>query len=162
MIKSLSVVALVMALVGCSGPSEVQSAPSAALPALKVDAVAVTAQQWPSSYEATGTVRARTSAVISAKWMGYVREVKVKVGDFVRSGQLLVSLDARDLDAGFHRAAAARDEVRSAIPETDGAAAASKASLDLAQATFRRMNELYTKKSISDQEFDEASARLKA
>ena len=40
--------------------------------------------------------------------------------------------------------------------------AAAKANLDLVQVTFKRMNELYAKKSISDQEFDEASAKLKA
>ncbi len=40
--------------------------------------------------------------------------------------------------------------------------AAAKANLDLAQATFNRMQDLFQKKSISDQEFDEASANLKA
>jgi RND family efflux transporter MFP subunit len=40
--------------------------------------------------------------------------------------------------------------------------AAAKANLDLAQSTFRRMEELMNKKSISSQEFDEASARLKS
>ena len=40
--------------------------------------------------------------------------------------------------------------------------AAAKANLDLAQTTFKRMEELAAKKSISNQELDEASARLKA
>ena len=40
--------------------------------------------------------------------------------------------------------------------------AAAKAGLDLAQTTFRRMEDLAAKKSISNQEFDEASARLKS
>ena len=147
-------------LAGCGAPREVHSAGSA--PAIGVTVVRVTAQQWPSLYEATGTVRARSSATIAAKWMGYVREVNVQVGDHVRSGQLLVSLDTRDLDASAGRAAAAHDEVRGAIPEADSAVRGAKANLDLAQVTFRRMNELYGKKSISDQEFDEASAKLKA
>ena len=58
-------------------------------------------------------MRARTSAVISAKLMGYVREVKVQAGDRVREGQLLVTLDTRDLDVSSRRAEAAREEVRS-------------------------------------------------
>jgi membrane fusion protein, multidrug efflux system len=147
-------------LAGCGEPPE---APTPAQPqAVAVHVVTANIEQWPTIYEATGTVRARTSAIISAKWMGYVREVKVQVGDRVREGQLLVALDARDLDASANRAAAARDEVRNAIPEADSAVAAAKASLDLAQSTFKRMNELYEKKSISDQEFDEASAKRKA
>jgi len=153
-------IALLILLVGCG---ETPDAPTAAQPRpIQVQVVAASVQQWPSVYEATGTVRARTSATIAAKWMGYVRLVNVQVGDRVRQGQLLVSLDARDLDAGANRAAAARDEVGNAVPEADSAVASAKASLDLAQSTFRRMNELYEKKSISDQEFDEAQARRKA
>jgi RND family efflux transporter MFP subunit len=100
--------------------------------------------------------------VIAAKLMGYVREVKVQAGDRVREGQPLVMLDTRDLDVSSRRAEAARDEVRTAVPEADGAVAAAKANLDLAQVTFGRMRDLFQKKSISNQEFDEASAKLKA
>ena len=118
--------------------------------------------KWPSIYEATGTVRARTSAVIAAKLLGYVREVKVQTGDRVKEGQLLVTLDARDLDVNSRKAEAALDEVRSSIPEADSAVAGAKANLDLAQTTFNRMQELWNKTSISHQEFDEASAKLKS
>ncbi len=83
------------------------------------------------------------------------------MGDRVRPGELLVVLDARDLDASSSRSASAREEVRAAFPEADSGVAAARANLDLGQATFRRMSELYGKKSISDQEFEEASARLK-
>jgi membrane fusion protein, multidrug efflux system len=71
-------------------------------------------------------------------------------------------LDARDLDVNASKAEAALDEVRSSIPEADNAVAGAKASLDLAQATFNRMQELWNKKSISNQEFDESSAKLKS
>jgi RND family efflux transporter MFP subunit len=91
-----------------------------------------------------------------------VREVKVQAGDQVREGQSLVTLDTRDLDVSSRRAEAARDEVRTAVPEADSAVAAAKANLDLAQVTFGRIQDLFQKKSISNQELDEASARLKA
>jgi RND family efflux transporter MFP subunit len=113
-------------------------------------------------YEATGTVRARTGAVLSSKVMAYVRQVAVQVGDHVREGQLLVTLDSQDLDTNVRRAEAADAEVVSAIPEADNGVAGAKANLDLAQSTFKRMEELASKKSISNQEFDESSARLKA
>lgn len=160
-VKTMSVsIPLAFFLVACGEPPE---APVAAQPqAVSVNVVTANVQRWPAIYEAAGTVRAKTSATIAAKWMGYVRDVKVQVGDRVREGQLLVALDSRDLDAGLDRATAAREEVHNAIPEADSAVAAAKADLDLAQATFRRMNELYEKKSISDQEFDEASAKRKA
>jgi RND family efflux transporter MFP subunit len=127
-----------------------------------VKVVAAREQPWPSAYEATGTVRARTSTVIAAKLPGYVREVKVQIGDRVREGQLLVTLEARDLDVNSRRAEAALDEVRSSRPEADSAVAGANANLDFAQATFNRMQDLWNKKSISNQEFDEASAKLKS
>jgi len=147
-------------LTGCSEIAP-QPEPSSGPPSA-VSVTAVGIQQRPSTYEATGTVHARSTSTISSKWMGYVREVKVQAGDRVSQGQLLILLDARDLDTSANRAAAAREEVRGAIPEADSAVSAAKSNLDLAQVTFRRMSELYSKKSISDQEFDEVSAKQKA
>lgn len=150
-----------MWLAGC-GEAPREKFSTASSPVVAVSAVTPANETWPSIYEATGTVRARTSAVISAKLMGYVREVKVQAGDRVRDGQLLVTLDTRDLDVSSRRAEAAREEVRSGVPEADSAVAAAKANLDLAQVTFGRMRDLFQKTSISNQEFDEASAKLKA
>ncbi len=122
----------------------------------------VSTQDWPAVYEAAGTVRARTTATIASRVTGYVERVDVQVGDRVRRGQTLITLDARDFEIGVRSAEAGRAEAQSAIPEADSGVAAAKAGLDLARTTFRRMEELNAKKSISSQEFDEASARLKS
>jgi RND family efflux transporter MFP subunit len=148
-------------LSGCGG-SEPQPKVASSQPAIPVQTASVSIQQWPDVYEATGTVRARTSAVLSSKLMAYVRQVAVQVGDRVQEGQLLVTLDSQDLDTKVRGAQAAEAEVMSAIPEADNGVAYAKANLDLAQSTFKRMEELASKKSISNQEFDEASARLKS
>src|ERR1039457_798294 len=151
----------VLLLTSCgSEPARRAAQPQA--PPVAVQVAAVNTQDWPTSYQATGTVRARTTAVISSKVMGYVQQVSVQVGDRVRQGQALITLDARDLDVNLRRAEAGGAEVQSAIPELENATAAAKANLDLAQTTFNRMKELAGKKSISNQEMDEASARLKA
>lgn len=147
-------------LAGCGHAPRRAEAEGRAEP-VRVRAIPVTHTEWPEIYEATGTVRARTAAVISSKVMGYVREVTVEAGDRVRQGQLLVRLDARDLDAAYLQAEAALNEARSAAPEADNAVAAAKAGLELAEVTFRRMKDLFEKRSISNQEFDEASAKLK-
>jgi membrane fusion protein, multidrug efflux system len=159
--RLLLLIPFVMWLAGCGeAPREESSAAHA--PVVAVPAVTAAIETWPSIYEATGTVRARTSAVISSKMMGYVREVKVQTGDRVRQGQLLLTLDTRDLDVSSRRAEASREEVRGAVAEADSAMASAKANLDLAQLTFGRMQDLFQKTSISNQEFDEVSAKLKA
>jgi RND family efflux transporter MFP subunit len=151
----------VLLLASC-GSEPTRRAAQTQTPPVAVQTTAVSTEEWPASYEATGTVRARTTATISSKVMGYVQQVSVQVGDHVREGQPLITLEVRDLDVSLRRAEAGRAEVESAIPELENATAAAKANLDLAQATFKRMQELAEKKSISNQEFDEASARLKA
>ncbi len=158
--KIPSIVSALAVLAGCGG-HPTRDAPAAAASPTAVKAIALTAVQWPETYEATGTVRARTAAVISAKVMGYVREVAVRPGDRVRRGQWLVRLDARELEAAWRQAEAALQEARSAVPEADNALAAAQAGLELAQVSFRRMEDLFAKRSISNQEYDEAAARLK-
>jgi RND family efflux transporter MFP subunit len=153
-------VASLLLLAGCGEEKRARDTTAAA--PVAVQAVAATEVEWPETYEATGTVRARTVAVISSQVMGYVREVKVQAGDHVRQGQPLVVIDSRDLDAQVRQAEAARNEARSAVPEVENAVAAAKANLELAEVTLRRMKDLFDKKSISSQEFDEASTRLKA
>jgi RND family efflux transporter MFP subunit len=151
---------LAVLLTGCGNHPSVRAARPES-PAVPVRTVAVSTEPWPSTYEAAGTVRARSTATISSKVMSYVQQVDFQLGDRVREAQVLVSLDARDLEADLRRAEAGREEDRSAVTEMENALAAARAKLDLAQATFKRMDDLAAKKSISNQEFDEAAARLK-
>jgi RND family efflux transporter MFP subunit len=148
-------------LTGC-GSEPALKAVSTPVTRMRVETVAAAETDWPSTYEATGTVRAKTTATISSKLMGYAREVRAQIGDRVREGQPLVVLDARDLETSVARAEAGREEVKSAIPEAESAVALARSQLDLAQVTFHRMQDLLNKRSITNQEYDEASARSKA
>lgn len=147
-------------LTGC-GSEPALKAVSTPVTRMPVETVAAAEADCPSTYEATGTVRATTTATISSKLMGYAREVRAQIGDRVRAGQPLVLLDARDLDTSVARAEAGREEVKSVIPEAESAVALARAQLDLAQVTFHRMQDLLSKGSIANQEYDEASARWK-
>lgn len=147
-------------LAACGGSDKLTEAAGAPAP-IPVRVAAASVSDWPATYEATGTVRARTVAILSSKVMSYVQQVAVSVGDRVREGQTLVTLDARDLETNVRRAEAARAEAQSAVPEADHAIAGARANLELAQATFRRIDGLAAKKSVSAQELDEATARLK-
>lgn len=150
----------ILILASCARKSAEKPKPEPRPVIVKTTLVAV--ESWPAIYEATGTVRARVTSAISAKTMGFLREVRVQPGDRVAAGQLLAVVEARELEAGVERAQAAVREARDAGPEAENAVAAAKANLGLAEATFRRMKDLFEKKSISNQEYDEASAKLEA
>lgn len=151
---------IAVGLASCTHAPERAETRRAKLVAVQTRTVAMA--DWPVIYEAVGTVRPRLEATVAAKVMGYVREVNVRAGDRVRQGQLLIALDSRDLDAAYRQAEAALHEAKDAMPEADSGVAAAKANLELAEVTFRRMQELFEKKSVSNQEFDEAAARRKA
>lgn len=147
-------------LTACGGKSPEKKAAAPSGPAVAARAHKLAAEPLPEIYEATGTVRARSTAALSARIMGHVREVRVQAGDSVRAGQTVAVLDAREIETGLQAAQAAREEARSAMPEVDNAIAAAQAQLNLAQSTWKRMKSLHEQKSITEQEMDEAEARL--
>src|SRR5690242_8430544 len=104
--------AIILASCGRHEVIRPKSAKSATIP---VRVATASLQNWPELYEATGTVRARTTAVIASKVMSYVQQVSAQEGDRVRAGQTLVTLDARDLEANLRRADAGRAEAVSAL-----------------------------------------------
>ena len=152
----------ILLLSGCGGSADTGRKPEARAAAVPVTTTSAATFAVPSSYEATGTVRAQVSANVSAKLMGYATEVHGQVGDHVNEGQPLVVLDSRDQDAAIRQAEAAREEVRGSFPEADSAIAAAKANSDLAQVSFGRAQDLLNKRSVTQQEFDQAAALMKS
>lgn len=127
-----------------------------------VTIAAASLQEVARPFETGGAVRARTTATLVSRIVAEVREVTVTPGDRVRAGQVLIRLDARDLQANQARAqaaaAAAREAVRAATTAHDGA----EAGLALAAATHRRIAELRAKNSATPHELDQAVGGLKA
>ena len=162
MIRRFIPVPLFLALAACGSKPETPSKVEAKTgPPIQVRTAVVSQAEWPSVYDAVGTVRARTATQVSARIMGAAREVSVHVGDHVRQGQVMVVIDSRDLEAHQSQADAALAEAQSAELEAQNGIESAKVNLELAQSTYNRMKDLHDKTSISNQEFDEASARLR-
>jgi RND family efflux transporter MFP subunit len=127
----------------------------------KVSTLKAVTMDWPETVSVTGTVRARVVASISSRIMASVLKVTVGEGDRVTSGQSLIVLDARELEAGLQQAQSAVAEARGGQPEVAASESAAQAQLDFAQATLNRMQDLLNSRSVSRQEFDEAASRVK-
>ncbi|MCX7920090.1 MAG: efflux RND transporter periplasmic adaptor subunit [bacterium] len=120
---------------------------------------------------ASGSIEADTKVKLSSKIGGRVLAVKVKEGDLVKSGQLLVQLDSAELTAQLHQAKAALQGAeanlaivkRGARAEEIAAAEAqlnaAQASLDEAKKNYQRMQLLYQDGAISAHQFDTAQAQ---
>ncbi len=117
--------------------------------------------QHPFIYRAVGTVEARTASTLSSKLMGAVTSVKVRVGDIVKKGDILVTIDDEQVVAGLHQAQAALDEARRGLDAARSAYEAAKAGASLASTTYQRYQQLMKEDSVSKQEFDEVAARYR-
>lgn len=97
--------------------------------------------------DVVGTVRARTTAVVSTRIPGTVSLLKVREGDRVRKGQVLIQLDAQENQATAAVATAGIVEARRGLDE-------SLTRKKLSDSTFERFSNLYNEQAISRQEFD--------
>ena len=109
----------------------------------------------PDLVEAVGTVRAAQSSDLASQMMGNIVEIRVHEGDHVRRGQVLAVIDESQPRAAADRATAADIAAQQQLVAADS-------DLALAESTLKRYQNLYEKKSVSPQEFDEVKARQQA
>ena len=123
--------------------------------------VAMAAQGAISAYVVgPGSVQARIPVTLSARVNATVAQVHVDVGDEVRQGQLLVSLDDRDLSA---RRGVVSGQQESLLRNTEGARAAlakAQAEFELARSKQRRDVELLAQGFVSQAGVDASNAAL--
>ena len=155
----LAVGLMLLHAVGCSGSGPAPRGEAAAEPLTVRTATAVSIETA-ERLAAGGTVAADASAAVSSRIVAPVREVRVRAGDRVRAGQVLIALDDRDLAAQLETARAAVHVATQAA----GAAAAEKeaaaADARLARSSHGRIVQLHERDSATAQERDEAEARL--
>ena len=151
------VLLLIITLTACGDKKE--SGHSNSHNGVKVPVATAEETKIPMYHEAVGTIQAMTTGTISAKIMGTVRSVHVKEGDRVHTGDLLVSIDNRQVSAQFAQAQAAVSEATQGAAAAESAKEAARAGADLATATYERFQKLLADESVSRQEFDEVTAR---
>jgi membrane fusion protein, multidrug efflux system len=168
--KKIVLICMVAFLAGfssCGKREEKAPEKVAAVTGVKVEIVKTFPQE--DFYDATATVRSKTTSVLSSRIMGYIVAIHVREGDRVRAGQLLVEIDNRDAAAQLNKAQAGLREALEMLQETErmiqangSAKTAVEAEQSLAASTFNRYQALLERKSVSQQEFDEVQARYRA
>ena len=157
----------VMGIVSCGKKEEAVPEKIATVTGVKVETV----KAFPVEdfYEAVGTVRSKTTSLLSPKITGYILSVHVREGDQVTPGQLLIEIENREASAQLKRAQAGVWEAQEMLQETErtarafqSAEAAAEADQALAASTFKRYQPLLERKSVSPQEFDEFQAKYRA
>ena len=98
-------------------------------------------------YETSGTVMAVDTSIVSAKVMGVVKDIRAGVSDRVQKGDILLVIDAPDIQARV-------DAAQEALQEAEKGLRMAEESRNLMEKTFRRFKKLFEQKAVSGQEFD--------
>jgi RND family efflux transporter MFP subunit len=109
-----------------------------------------------------GTVQARVPVTLAARITASVTAVNADVGDSVRAGDVLVTLDDRDLRARRDTVAAQRGTQARNIEAADGALRKSQADLALARSKAQRDAALQAQGFVSTAGLDSTQAALDA
>jgi RND family efflux transporter MFP subunit len=138
------------AMSGCSSSDRVP----AVAPETVSGVAAIVAQSTivPDWLEGVGTVRAAQSTQIASQTMGNITEIRAQEGDRVQGGQILAVIDDS-------QPRAAVEQYTAAVTAAQREVSTAESELALAESTLKRYQQLYDKKSLSPQEFDEIKAR---
>ena len=147
-------------ITACSSNEKLPTQPAPLVSGVQTEIVRL--ESAPQLYQAVGTIRSASTAILSAQLAGTVREIRVQAGDHVKRGQLLAVLDDRSAQAQVHGAEAGVNEAIQGEAEAEQGLKAATADRQFAEATFNRYKELLAKNSLSRQEFDGAQARYQS
>jgi RND family efflux transporter MFP subunit len=128
-----------LSLNGCG--HKVERIPADLLPPATVRVQKIERKPRIATEEVVGTVRAKLHAVIEAKVSGRIEKMPAVPGLNVQAGDLLVELDAREVQARYDRTLAVRQQ---------------------AEADLQRANTLLAQKILSPAEFDNVQSRFRA
>ncbi len=150
-----------LGFVACGGHETTAQAPASETAPVDVTVAPVRTASRVERIEVSGTVRAAETANIAARIMGQIRTVAVREGSRVSAGATLAEIDDRELRSAVAAAQAGRASAQSSIRTAEHGIASAVAQRELAQATYERYSTLFGKQSLTKQELDEATARLR-
>lgn len=163
-LAAIAAIALIAQLAACGRKPQASAEKPPLVTGVSVEQLALAPVD--DFYEATGTVRSKTTTVLSSRMMGAVVSLRVREGDRVAAGQTLIEIDNREAraqldkaNAGLREAQQSLAEVEQSINAAQSGQAAAEANKRLAAATLARYQALLERKSVSPQEFDEVKAR---
>jgi RND family efflux transporter MFP subunit len=174
----MKTVVLILALglgAGCSRLSSSKSesdtaAAAAPAPAVPVQAASIEARDMDRPVEAVGTLDPNEEVTVASQVEGVVDRMLVDLGDAVRQGQPLATLDTRELELALRQQRASLDQELARVGLTDENAAIdenstsqvrqARASYEEARIALDRAQKLFQEQLIARQQLDQAQARF--
>ena len=95
-----------------------------------------------------GSIEAFEQATLYAKTAGYLKQIKVDIGDRVRKGEILAEIDVPEMASEYEAASAEVQRAEAGLANAEAELVRARAELDLKKLTYGRL------KSVREQEPD--------
>ena len=167
----MAAMVLVLTFAGCGTPVVKELAPEQGVTeTVEAEVLTVAMGAWPTIVRSQGSLYADEESVVGSKVAGRVAAVHVDLGDFVKTGEPLVSLDQEEFRLQVSQAEAQLEQTRSAVglrdgesvetlvPETAPPVREQKALWEEAQSVLERAARLRDQNAIAEGEYDQAAA----
>lgn len=125
-------------------------------------AMRVGVAQLNNQHRFNGMVKAGKESSLSFRVAGNVRNLRVKIGDYVHKGQRLAQLDATDYHVGMSQALANQKNVEASKQAVHANIKQAQAELIRARSAYVRAEKLYETDTIAISEFEQAKAAWQA
>jgi membrane fusion protein (multidrug efflux system) len=154
--------ALVAAAAGCSRAGEKASLPAAVSAARGVRVARPATRIETGLARATGAVRAKEDAILSAKGTGQIHRILVNVGDRVRQGAPLVEMDATNVRIGLQNGQAMERLAAAGLAAAEKDLARGKVLFEQGSMPEAMWEKVQTGRDLAAAQHDQAKAALRA
>jgi RND family efflux transporter MFP subunit len=159
MLLATGIAASVLPIASCGRSTQAQASP---VPETLTVAVAKTARaDLSTTLVLTAEFEPFQDVDVMAKVSGYIRQIKVDIGDRVREGQLLATLEIPEMQDELNRAAAAIDEATAALATAKDELQRAESGRDIAHLSYSRLLDVSKTEPglVPQQQVDEARSR---
>jgi RND family efflux transporter MFP subunit len=159
------------AVVGCGrGTTDDAVAVNQPAPPIRAEVLSIERAAWPTMVRTQGSLFADEVAVVGAKVAGRIAEVHVELGDVLKAGDPLVTLDQEEFRLQVAQAEAQLQQTRAAVglrpddpvesldPENSPPVREAKAVWDEAKAKRDRARQLRSKNTVTQAELEQMVA----
>lgn len=106
----------------------------------------------------SGNIVSEIESQMSFRVNGTIEKKYVKLGDYVKKGQVLAELDNEDYKLSLENSRAQYENVRAGVAEADAGLKSAQASFINSKNEFSRMEKLYYDDNVSKSDYDRAKA----
>lgn len=145
---------------GASGSVRAEESVSSGAKSIPVSTAKAQERDLTDRIELTGSLTPDEQVTVYAKLSGYLKAIRVDIGDQVRPGQLLAELDAPEMTTALDEKRASLLKAQAALEQARAAIEENRAEAEFAQLTYQRLKRIHDRDAdvLPGQEVDQARA----